>query len=205
VQALSERERNDDAGSAGDLYLADQVRGFIGWSGDVDVWKLSLEGLGVQNAVDVEVSGVPGLVLAVDVQDAAGRPILSRKGGKGGPVVIRSLVAAQAEGAPPFLHVEIAADRSNPVDAYSLKVTPRLLDLDEESEPNDTPERATQLRVAGSESGTMRASHAAGDVDTFVIAATAGPLLLDATVEVCGMCRLFRSKGKYEILARTYM
>jgi hypothetical protein len=186
AQALSERERNDDAGTAGDLYLADQVRGFIGWTGDVDVWKLSLEGLGAQNAIDVEVSGVPGLVLSLDVLDAAGRPIVSRKGGKGGPVAIRSLVAAPVEGAPPFLHVKVGADRSSPVDAYTLKVSPRLLDLDEESEPNDTAERATPLRVAGAESGTMRAAYTAGDVDTFAVEASGGPLLLDASVEVPG-------------------
>jgi hypothetical protein len=186
VQALAERERNDDPASAGDLYLADQVRGFVGWTGDLDVWKLSLEGLGAQNAVDVEVSGVPGLVLTLEILDAGGKPIVARKGGKDGPVAIRSLVAAPAEGAPPFLHVKVSADRSNPVDAYTLKVSPRLLDLDEEAEPNDTAERATPLRAAGAESGTMRATHGAGDVDSFALEATTGPLLLDLSVEVPG-------------------
>lgn len=186
VQALAERERNDDLGSAGDLFLADQVRGFVGWAGDLDVWKLSLEGLGTQNAVDVEVSGVPGLVLGLEILDATGKPVVARKGGKDGPVAIRSLVAAPAEGAPPFLHVKVSADRSNPVDAYTLRVAPRLLDLDEEAEPNDSPERATALRAAGAESGTMRASYGAGDVDTFAVEATTGPLLLDASVEAPG-------------------
>jgi hypothetical protein len=186
VQALAERERNDDLASAGDLFLADQVRGFVGWAGDLDVWKLSLEGLGTQNAVDVEVSGVPGLVLGLEILDATGKPVVARKGGKDGPVAIRSLVAAPAEGAPPFLHVKVSADRSNPGDAYTLRVAPRLLDLDEEAEPNDSAERATPLRAAGAESGTMRASYGAGDVDNFAVEATAGPLLLDASVEVPG-------------------
>jgi glucose/mannose transport system substrate-binding protein len=48
------------------------VRGWIGWSGDVDLWKLSLEGVGDRYALDFEVSGVEGLSLSVEVLDAAG-------------------------------------------------------------------------------------------------------------------------------------
>jgi len=184
-QPLAEREPNGDTGAAGDLYLADQVKGWIGWTGDVDVWKLSLEALGAENAMDIEVVSVPGLVLTVEVLDAAGRPLIVRKGAKDGPVAIRSFVAATGEGAPPFHYIKISADRSNPADAYTLKITPRLLDLDEETEPNDVPEKASALRTAaaGTDSGTLRAQYVSGDVDHFLLDASPTPTLLDVTVE----------------------
>ena len=184
AQPLSEREPNGDAGTAGDLYLADQVKGWIGWAGDVDVWKLSLEGLGSQSAIDVDVGGVPGLVLTVEILDAAGRSLVARKGARDGGVAIRSLVPALGEGAPPFHLVKISADRSNPVEVYSLKVAPRLLDLDEEAEPNDAPDKASALRVGAAQSGSMRATYVAGDIDCFVLDASPGPMLIDVSVDV---------------------
>src|SRR5690606_33966213 len=38
-----ELEPDDDRGTANDLIVADNVTGYIGWSGDRDVWKLSVE------------------------------------------------------------------------------------------------------------------------------------------------------------------
>ena len=183
---FTEREPDDDAGAAGELFPGDTVKGWIGWTGDVDVWKLSLEALGQRNAVDLDVSAVPGVALTVEVLDGTGKSVLVRKGARGGPVSIKSLLAAVAEGQPPFEYIKLSGDKSNPIDPYSVHVAARLLDLDEEVEPNDTIDHATPLRPAGApaqDSGTMRASHAAGDVDWFGLDAAPGEQILDVSVE----------------------
>jgi len=176
---LHEIEPNDDRGAAVEVLLADSVKGWVGWAGDADVWKLSLEGVAAQYGLDLEVSGIDGLVLTVDVLDAGGDKVLSRKGSKGGPVAIIGFVPALAEAAPPWHYVKITADRSNPEATYDLRFTARLLDDDEEREPNDEPAAATPLGGAGA----MRATYAAGDVDRFLVEAQADAQLLDVAVE----------------------
>ncbi len=181
---LTEREPNDDAGAASDVFLADTVKGWIGWTGDVDVWKVSLEGLGQRNALDLDVAAVPGVALTVEVLDGTGKSLLVRRGVKNGPVTVKSLLAAVAEGAPPYHYVKISGDKSNPVDPYTLHVAGRLLDLDEEAEPNDTIDKATPLRVTPTaDSGTMHATHTGGDVDWFGLDAASSDQLLDVTVD----------------------
>jgi hypothetical protein len=176
---LHEIEPDDDPGTAVEVLLADSVKGWIGWSGDVDLWKLSLEGVAAQYCLDIEVGGVDGLALSIDVLDAGGERLLTRKGSKGGPVAIKSVVPALAGGAPPWHFLKISADRSHPEMTYELRFTARLLEEDEEQEPNDDAERATPL-VAG---GQMRATYAGGDVDRFVIEAQSEAQLLDVAAE----------------------
>ncbi len=181
---LTEIEPDDDAGTAVEVLLADTVRGWIGWSGDVDLWKLSLEGVGDRYALDFEVSGVEGLSLSVEVLDAAGVKLQGRKGAKGGPVSIKSLIPALDADQPPWHYVKVAADRSNPEASYELRFTTRLLDADEESEPTADPARATPRGIAAvATSGAMRATYVAGDVDRFVLDAQPEAVLLDVGVE----------------------
>jgi len=181
---LTEREPDDDDGAASELFLGDTVRGWIGWNGDVDVWKLSLEGLGQRNALDLDVAAEPGVTLSVEVLDGAGQSLLTRHGIKSGPVSVKGLVASVADGQPPFHYIKISGKRSNPIDAYSLHVAGRLLDLDEEAEPNDTPDKATPLRATpNAASGTMHAVHVAGDVDWFGLDPADGATILDVTVD----------------------
>lgn len=180
----TEREPDDDTGAASEVFLGDSVHGWVGWGGDVDLWKLSLEGLGQRNALDLDVSGAPGVALTVELLDGAGHTLLSRRGAKGAAVAIGRVQAAIADGQPPYHYVKIAGDRSNPTEGYTLTVTGRVLDLDEEAEPNDQPERATALTAdATATSGTMRAAYAPGDVDWFTLAAATEDTLLDLTVE----------------------
>src|SRR2546421_242192 len=40
-----EHEPDDDRGEANDLIVGDTGSGYIGWSGDADVWKISVEAL----------------------------------------------------------------------------------------------------------------------------------------------------------------
>jgi hypothetical protein len=181
---LTEIEPDDDPGAAVEVLLADTVRGWIGWSGDVDVWKLSLEGVGDRYALDVEVAGVDGVALTVEVLDAAGAPLQTRKGAKAGPVSIESLIPIVGPDQPPWHYVKISGDRSNPESPYELRFTTRLLDADEEAEPNDDPAKATPLRFdTVATSGAMRATYVAGDVDRFVLDAQPEAVLLDVGVE----------------------
>lgn len=180
----TEREPDDDTGAASEVFLGDSVHGWVGWGGDVDLWKLSLEGLGQRNALDIDVTGVPGVALTVELLDGAGHTLLSRRGAKGAPVAIGRVQAAITDGQPPYHYIKIAGDRSNPVDGYTLTIAGRVLDLDEEAEPNDQPERATLLTAdATATSGTMRAAFAPGDVDWFTLAPAPDDTLLDLTVE----------------------
>ena len=181
--ALHEVEPNDDPGTAVEVLLADTVRGWIGWSGDVDLWKLSLEGVAEQYAIDLDVSGVDGLALDVEVLDAGGERILGRAGGKGASVAIRGLVPVGGAAAPPWHYVRIAADRSNPEATYELRFTARLREPDEEAEPNDDAERATSLSTEVTQAGAMRATWASGDVDVFRLEPQVEPQLLDVTIE----------------------
>ncbi len=181
---LQEIEPDEDAGTAVEVMLGDSVTGWIGWSGDVDVWKIPLEGMAPQYALDLELDGVDGVALSVQLEDAGGAAVLTRKGTKGGGVSIHGFVPAIGAGAAPYHLVRIAGDRSNPEQPYVLHITTRLLDDDEEAEPNDTAANATPLRAdATVTSGAMRAGYALGDVDRFVLEPLAAPGLLDLGVE----------------------
>jgi hypothetical protein len=180
---LHEAEPNDDTGTAAEVLLADAVRGWIGWSGDVDLWKLSLQDVGADYCLDVDVGGVDGLTLTVDLLDAGGARLLSRKGAKGGGIQLRCLVPVLPEGAPPWHFVKIVADRSNPEATYELGFKARLREDDEEAEPNDTAEQATPLIGDGGPGGVVRATYTLGDVDRFRIDGQDEPSLLDVTVE----------------------
>jgi len=181
---LTEIEPDDDTGTASEVLLADTVHGWVGWTGDVDLWKLSLDAVADQYAIDVDVAGIDGVALTVEVLDAGGKKLLSRGGGKGGAVQIRGLMPALGPSAPPWLFVRIAADRSNPEQPYDLRFTARLREPDEETEPNDAPDRATALRPdETTPQGAMRATWSDGDVDRFRLGAPTEPLLLDVTLE----------------------
>jgi hypothetical protein len=75
ILANAEREPDDDRGAAIELILGDTVTGYLGWTGDADVWKLSVETLSDKNAIDVEVSAVEGLMLTVEIADGIGQPL----------------------------------------------------------------------------------------------------------------------------------
>lgn len=189
----AEREPDDDPGAANDLYPGDSVTGYVGWTGDKDVWKLALETLTVRNAFDVEVSGVDGVAITVEVSDADGKTLQTRKGVKGMTVALPAIAPRQPEGAAPFHYITISGDRSNPEAAYTLTVRGRALDLDQEVEPNDKPDVAQALTE---DHGTVHAQFVAGDVDCFAFAPNGDAQALvftavppdgvDAVVEVSG-------------------
>jgi len=178
--ANAEREPDDDRGTAIELIVGDTVTGYIGWSGDADVWKLSVETLSAKNAIDVDVSAVEGVVLSVEVADGVGQPLAVRKGPRGGPLALRGLVPVVPEGAAPFHYLTIRGDRSNPETAYQLRVTAKVPGPDAEVEPNDAPETAMAVLA---ERTVVHATWTPGDIDCFVLAADPAARTLDVTID----------------------
>ncbi len=166
-----EVEPNLDPGLANDLFIGEAANGYIGWTGDVDVWKLSIEGLAARTALDLELTAVDGVTPTLNVTDAAGRPLLQRHGEKSRPLAIRSLVPVIGPNVPPFYFVTVSGERSNPLTPYQLNVVARGLTTDDEMEPNDSNATAQPLLLGQ----LLLASWQIGDVDTFVIAPVATP------------------------------
>ena len=161
-----EREPDDDRGEANDLIAGDTGSGYVGWSGDADVWKISVEALSAKNALDIELSAVEGVALSLEISDGIGQSITTRKGPRGGPLVVRGFVPAVAQGAPPYYYLTVRGDRSNPETAYQIRATPKLVAPDAEIEPNDTPETATVIPL---DRKSLRAQWSTGDVDCYAM------------------------------------
>jgi hypothetical protein len=176
-----ERERNDEAAFADPLALGQAGRGFVGWRKDVDVWKISLEGARADEVLSVDVTGVPGVALRLALQDATGKTLLERKGRTGQPLSAAS-VAVPAQ--TPFVFALVSGDTANADERYTISAQVRAAQLDEESEPNDTPETASPLAdVPGAESGTRVGTLAGTDVDMFRLDPAPGARSLSVTVE----------------------
>lgn len=183
-----ELEPNPDAGAASDLTIGEVGAGLIGWTGDVDVWKLSTEVLAASNALDFEVSAVEGVTLTVEVRDGMSRPQTTRKGGRGQPLTIRGYVPKVVEGVPQLLFVAVSGERSHPQLGYSLKVSARMVGEAEELEPNDKPELAQPFDVTGADgdiaTSTLHARWEPGDVDCFALPTGAAKRRVEVTVSV---------------------
>jgi hypothetical protein len=176
----AEREPDDDRGAANDLIAGDTATGYVGWTGDVDVWKVSVEALSAKNALDVELSAVEGVTLQVEISDGIGKPLVRRKGSRGAALVVRGFVPAVPPGAPPFHYIAVRdpttkdgqgrdpvpADRSNPETAYQLRVIAKVIGPDAELEPNDTPETAMPVPT---DRKSLHAQWSTGDVDCFAV------------------------------------
>ncbi|HEY0189771.1 MAG TPA: hypothetical protein VGC42_01535 [Kofleriaceae bacterium] len=179
--AGSEHEPDDDRGQANDLIAGDTGTGFLGWTGDADVWKISVEALSARNALDVELTAVDGVALQLELGDGVGKPILKRTGRKGGPLVVRGFVPQVPAGAPPFHYLTVrAAERSNPETAYQLRAVAKVIPADAELEPNDTPETAMAMPA---DRKTLHAQWSTGDVDCFAIAAADAAHNLDVSID----------------------
>ncbi len=179
--ANAEKEPNDDRGTANDLIVGDPVTGFVGWIGDADAWKLALEALSVKNTIDIELGAVEGVALTVEVSDAVGKPLVVRKGARGGPLTVRGLLPDIPTGAPPFHYLTIKGTPSNPETAYALRVMPKNLEgNDAEVEPNDTADKPMQIPA---DRTRVDAQWSPGDIDCFAVAAEGGNRTLEITVE----------------------
>ncbi len=162
-----EREPDDDRGTANDLIVTDNAVGFVGWSGDKDVWKLSVETLSEKNALDIQVSAIEGIALELEVTDGVGTVLASRKAPRGQALWLENMLPVVPEGAPPFYYLTVRADRSNPETAYTLHATAAPLGPDPELEPNDN---ADKPQMIAADRTTVHASWTPGDVDCFTLA-----------------------------------
>jgi hypothetical protein len=174
-----EHEPDDDRGEANDLIAGDTGSGYLGWSGDADVWKISVEALSARNALDVELTAVEGVALSLEVSDGIGQSIVTRKGARGAPLVVRGFVPAVPQGAPPFHYLTVRGDRSNPETAYQIRASAKLIAPDSEVEPNDTPETATLV----SDRKSLRAQWSTGDVDCFAVPPAATTRMFDVSID----------------------
>jgi hypothetical protein len=75
----AEREPDDDRGTANDLIVGDPVTGFVGWSNDADVWKLSIEALSAKNVLDIELGPVENVMFTLELADAGNREVGSAR------------------------------------------------------------------------------------------------------------------------------
>ncbi len=175
-----EREPDDDRGTAIDLIVGDVASGYVGWIGDADVWKLNVEALSAKNAIDIEVSAVEGVALALEVADGIGQPLLSRKGPRGGAMIVRGLVPVVPAGAPPYHYLTVRGDRSNPETPYQIKVVAHDLVPDGEIEPDDTPEHPM---VMPADRTALHGTWTPGDADCYALAVTQASRNVDATLD----------------------
>jgi hypothetical protein len=178
-----EREPDDDRGTANDLIVGDTATGFIGWAGDVDVWKLSVEALSAKDAVDIEISAVEGVSLTLEIADGVGQTLVTRKAPRGAPLIVRGLVPVVPAGAPPFHYLTIKGDRSNPETAYQLHVSAHVVPPDGETEPDDTPDKPMQVPP---DRTIVHATWTPGDVDCFALQPSDAARTLDVTVDTQG-------------------
>jgi hypothetical protein len=180
VPPNAEREPDDDRGTANDLIIGDTGAGYVGWTGDADVWKISVEALSAKDAVDVEISGVEGVALDVEVDDGIGTLLLHRKAPRGAPLVIRGLVPVVPAGAPPFHYIAIKGAGSNPETPYQLRVSADVVGTDAEIEPDDTPEKPFAIPP---DRTIVHATWTPGDVDCFALPVTASARTVAATID----------------------
>lgn len=181
-QPGGEREPNGEIASANAILLGEAVTGYLGWTGDVDVWKVDISALTEGNGLDLAVSAVDGVALTLAVLDAAGHPVMKVQSTAGKPVELARLVA-RAERGGAVRYVSLAGRPPNPDLPYSLTVTGRLLELDEETEPNHRVAQATPLRPDEAGQGSMRATIAPGDTDLFALPPAPRPAMLDLAAD----------------------
>ena len=175
-----EREPDDDRGTAIDLIVGDTATGYLGWTGDADVWKLAVETLSEKDAIDVEVSAVEGVALTLELADGIGHPLLTRKAPRGAPLVVRGVVPVVPPGAPPFHYLTIRGDRSNPETTYQLRVSAKPVGTDAELEPDDTPEQAMSVPP---DRTVVHATWTPGDVDYFALPVDQAPRTVEITID----------------------
>ncbi len=197
-----EHEPDEDRGTANDLLIGDTGTGYVGWSGDTDVWKLSVETLAANNSIDIEVSAVDGVALELEVADGIGRPVLVRKAPRGAPLVVRGLVPIVPAGGSPFHYLTLEGAGSNPETPYTIHVTAGMPATDSELEPDDTPDKPY---VMPSDRTIVHGRWTPGDVDCYAVPGTGvvtavvnPPSDFDAVAElfVDGVSVAVANKGK---------
>lgn len=181
LAAGAEREPDDDRGTANDLIVADNAVGFIGWAGDKDVWKLSVETLSDKNALDIALSAVEGIALELEITDGIGAVLATRKAPRGQALAVQNMLPVVPDGAPPFYYLTVKADRSNPETSYTMHASATVLGPDPEIEPNDVLDKPQTIAA---DRTVVHASWTPGDIDCFTVPPAATERTIEFTIDV---------------------
>jgi len=179
--ANAEHEPDDDRGTANELIVGDTASGYIGWTPDVDVWKISVEALSAKNELEIELSAVEGISLTLELLDSSGQALGARKGPKGAAVAMRDIVPVLPAGAPPYFYVVVRADKPNFETAYQLHAFANAYETDSEAEPDDSIEKAYPIP---DDRTVANGRWSAGDIDCYAVAPVAAARTLEVVIEV---------------------
>ena len=182
----SEREPNDTLETAKEILSGDRPGGYIGWTDDVDYYKLSLDGFGDEDLVEISIDGIDGVTLDLDLSGPDGKRVIRRKGTKGRPIYVRGLSVPDTE----YLIAKVSAKRSHESQRYRFHFATRRLGPGDEIEPNDTAKKASMLGEAGDKEGTSQGEIVGSDVDWFLLPKSKTRRLVTATLERSGTVRI---------------
>lgn len=171
-----ESEPNADETGASEVIIGEERKGFLGWGGDIDLWRLPITGFDEvsgnaaalpKEALHVHVSAIPGVATKVAILAAGGETILERQARKGEELSVRNFLPAV--GADTY-SIRVSAKASNPVESYALRVESGEISPGTEEEPNDELQSATQLGDGEATLLLARGELSGSDVDYFQIA-----------------------------------
>jgi hypothetical protein len=177
--ADDEVEPNQDPASAREVLLDQEKTGFLGWTDDQDVWKLSLAGFSGGYGLDLAIDGIDGVALEANIAAPDGRVLVERKGQRDRGLSIRGLLP---QAGAQFYLARISGSRSNPEQGYRIRSRSRALSETDEAEPNDDVERATPAGPLDAGTGERRGFLDGGDSDVYKF--EAGRETLGFTVSV---------------------
>jgi hypothetical protein len=148
---VDEKEADDDVAHAQPIPAGSGIRGNIGKAGDVDVYSWMDPGgpkdMGGFDYARVELSGVAGLDLALDVLDGDGKRLMSvNDGAAGEPEIIPNVGVDPAH--TYYLRVREATGKaSDATRPYELTVQTWSASVNDEREPNDDFAHATPIKL----------------------------------------------------------
>jgi len=156
---VDEKEPDDDVAHAQPMEPGKGIRGTVGGPKDVDVFSWMDPGaprdMGGFDYARVELTGVPGLDLAIDVLDGDGKRLLSvNDGGPGEYEVIPNVGVDPAHTYYLRVHA-IGAHAGDAAHAYELTVQSWMAAASEEREPNDDVAHATPVKLTSGTTGDV--------------------------------------------------
>lgn len=186
AEAGFEREPNEDLEGASEILIGEERIGFVGWSGDLDLWRLPITGFGevtagtqgatAKEALHMVVASPPGVALTFALLGPSGDVIAERSGGKGEEVALRNFLPQVGVD---MYAIRIGGKPSNPEETYMLRVDAAEIAPGTEEEPNDTQAVATPLGGSDSTLHIARGELVLGDVDYFQLAPVAYDRILE--------------------------
>ena len=177
-----EREPNAEPAGASEILLGEERRGFVGWNGDQDLWRLPVVDTdvvapeGVREGLHMVVSAVPGVALRLAVLSDAQDLLAERYAGKGEEVALRNFLPSV--GVDSYT-IRIAGKSSNPEESYMLRVDTAQLAPGTETEPNDSLDKATLIAAGDATLLVARGEVTGGDTDYFQLATVSYDRILE--------------------------